>query len=280
VQEVFIFINNICYFGAGYPVYPLIMKFSIFFLMLIFSVPVVAQRSFTLSSTRENQGSDIQDNQILELYEFYYHSVGVVDKLINGKEYIPYYFRSKLKPLLKYGQDRKSTLTLGGRTYKDISLQYDTYTDDLIYTDTTRIHNNIAYQIALNKDPVDAFEMFFGSESMQFKNFNGKRDKNFNLKEGFYEVVYDGRSKYIIKHQSAIIEKEGVDEYFYRPAGFIMIKGGYTRIRSSQKLLKMFGDRSGEVRKFVRDSGTDISKADKKQIARILEYYDNLISTE
>lgn len=253
------------------------MKFSITLLILFLTIQGFSQKSFILYGGNENINSSEETvSDVQPLYEFYYQSVGIVDRLINGKEYIPYYFRSKLKPLLNYGMTRTASIMLGGRTYNDLSLQYDTYLDELIYTDTTRIYNNIVYQIALNKDPIDGFNLYFGSDSLFFRNFSKSREPNFSLGEGFYEVVYNGMSKYIVRHKSAAIEKDGVEEYYYRPAGFVMIKDHYTRIRSTRGFLKLLGGKSEEVKKFMRDNGIKIAKAQKHQIARVLNYYDNL----
>ena len=252
------------------------MKFSITLLILFLTIQGFSQKSFILDVGDGNITSDETVSEVQPLYEFYYQSVGIVDRLINGKEYIPYYFRSKLKPLLNYGMTRTASIILGGRTYNGLSIQYDTYLDELIYTDTTRIYNNIVYQIALNKDPIDGFNLYFGSDSLFFRNFSKSKDKNFTLEEGFYEVVYNGKSKYIIRHKSAAIEKDGVEEYYYKPAGFVMIRDNYARIRSSSGFLKLLGGKSEEVKKFMRNNGIKISKADKKQIAGVLYYYDNL----
>ena len=252
------------------------MKFSITLLTLFLTIQGFSQ-SFELNGGNGNiKSSDKAGSEVQPLYEFYYQSVGIVDRLINGKEYIPYYFRSKLKPLLNYGIPRSASIILGGRTYNDLSLQYDTYLDELIYTDTTRIYKNIVYQIALNKDPIDGFNLYFGSDSLFFRNFSKSREKNFTMEEGFYEVVYNGMSKYIVRHKSAAIEKDGVEEYYYKPAGFVMISDSYTRIRSTRGFLKLLGGKSEEVKKFMRDNGIKISKAEKKEIAKVLYYYDNL----
>lgn len=252
------------------------IKYSLALLILLLTIQGYSQ-SFKLNGGNGNiNSSDETVSEVQPLYEFYYKSVGIVDRLINGKEYIPYYFRSKLKPLLNYGVTRTASIILSDRTYNDLSLQYDTYLDELIYTDTTRIYKNIVYQIALNRDPIDGFNMYFGSESLFFRNLSKSREKNFSLEEGFYEVVYNGTSKYIIRHKSAAIEKDGIEEYYYRPAGFVMIKGNYTRIRSTRRFLKLLGMKSEEVKKFMRNNGIKISKAEKQQIAKVLFYYDNL----
>jgi hypothetical protein len=245
-------------------------QYSILLITILFAVPGVAQE----------RNMQTNDSLVFHLYDFYYQTIGIEDKLINGKEYVPYYHRSKSKPLFHFGIDRTSSLKHGGRLYNDLILQYDTFTDELIYTDQGRIYNNIVYQVALNKELIEEFTLFTGRDTINFRNFKKTDQANFNLTEGFYEVVYDGRSRYLIKHQSVYIKKNGVDEYVYRPAGFVMTKDKYIKIRSIRGLVKQFGKHSDEVRRFIRNSGNPVRKADKHQIAEVLKFYDNLIKAE
>ena len=136
------------------------------------------------------------------LHKFYFQNVDNIDELVNGKEYIPYYFRSKYKPLLYSDRKHKSSLTLNGRRYDNLMLEYDTFKDELIYSDSLKLIDNKVFMISLNKDPVDGFSFYFGSDSLYFRYFSSETNLNFNLPEGFYEVGYDGKTKFIIKHKS------------------------------------------------------------------------------
>jgi hypothetical protein len=169
---------------------------------------------------------------------------------------------------------------LNGGKYNDLTLQYDTYLDEVIYADSTKVINYRLYQIALNKDPVDGFGLYFGQDSLIFRHFRSNDGMNFNLQEGFYEVVYEGKSKYIIKHQSFVLEKDGLDEYFYSPANYVMVGDVYSRIRSSRDFIKLFGEKSDEIKKFMHTYKVDIRKANKTQIVNVLKYYDTLVTSE
>jgi hypothetical protein len=100
---------------------------------------------------------------------------------------------------------------------------------------------------------------------------------NFNLPEGYYEVAYEGKSKYIIKHRSLLLVKEGIDEYIYSPADFIMVNNEYTKISNKRGFLKLFGEKSDVVKKFLRTNKVSIRKSDKREIVTVLKYYDSLI---
>ena len=100
-----------------------------------------------------------------------------------------------------------------------------------------------------------------------------------NLTEGFYEIVYTGRSKYIIRHTSSFYVREGLNEYKYAPENYINVGDGYYRVKSKGSLLKLFGEKSGEMKKYLHMARIRIKQADKNQIASILKFYDSLLTS-
>lgn len=253
-------------------------RISSLFLILLLTWPLLAQNSL---SSADLYGS-IDYNLLLDyqtdyLRKFYFQNVDNVDELVNGKDYIPYYFRSHFPPILYFNRKPQSSLTLNGRRYENLTLEYDTFKDEVVYSDSLKFIDNKVFKISLNKDPVDGFCFYSGSDSLSFRFFSQEEDPNFNLPEGFYEIVYGGRSKLIIKHRSYLLVKDGIDEYIYSPADYIMVNRGYTKITSKRVFLNLFSDKSGEIKKFIRTNRIHIRKADKNELAAVLRYYDSLI---
>lgn len=252
-------------------------RISSLFFILLSTYPVLAQESFSSADLYGRiDYTPIIDYQADFISRFYFRNVDNIDELVNGKEYIPYYFRSKYKPLLYFDRRHKSSLTLNGRRYNNVLLEYETYKDELLYSDSLKLIDNKVFMISLNKDPVDGFTFYFGSDSLYFRYFSSETNLNFNLSEGFYEIGYEGRTKFIIKHKSLLLVKEGNEEYVYSPTEYIMVKNGYTKITGKKVFLSLFGDNSGEIKKFIRTNKVNIRKANKNEIATVLKYYDSL----
>lgn len=255
------------------------ISFSVFIFLL--GATGVAQRSISLSDEEgEDHYRTVLDSQTDYLFKLYYQKVGDRDELINGRDYVPYYYQSELKPLLYFEKKRTASIILNGREYNGLKLEYDTHFDQVIYSDITKLFNSRLFKIALNKDIVDNFSLIFGQDSLIFRYFKSDAGKNFNLHEGFYEVAYEGKSKFIIKHQSLALEKEGIIEYPYLPIYYIMVGDEFYRIRSSHDFIKLFGEKSEEIKMFMRICKVNIRKADKKQIVAILKYYETLLASE
>lgn len=257
------------------------LKTSLQILILLFSFPGIAQQSPTITGGYPKDNSrTILDSQRDYLYKLYYQKVGGTDELINGRDYIPYYNRSKLKPLLLAEKKHTASIILNGRRYNDLTLEYDTFLDEVIYSDSNKVINDGLFKIALNKDPVDGFSLYFGQDSLIFRHFKSDDGKNTNLPEGFYEIVYEGASKFVIKHQSLVLIMDGIEEYIYTPADYVMVGDVFTRIKSSKGFVKLFGEKSEEIKKFIHINKVNLRKADKKQIASVLKYYDTLVAAE
>lgn len=201
--------------------------------------------------------------------------VGVEDGVVNGRTYFPYHYRSKNKPLLFFEKDRTASITMNGRKYENIILQYDTFTDEVIFPEIENKHGQGLYQISLNMDIIHSFVLFFKDDTLTFRNITEKEVRGTGLPSGFYEIAYEGESKFMVRHTSAVHQKNGIDEYFYSPAGYLNTGAGFNRIRSNGQFIKMFGNRSAEMKKIVDRYKINVRKANKNQIISALRLFDN-----
>ena len=253
-----------------------IIHIVIFILLLI---PVSGQQFITLTGETGTKPdyNVITDYQKVYLNALYLREVDKSDELINGREYIPYYFKSNIRPLLFEDKKRSGSLIFNDRQYKNLALEYDTYLDQLIYSDSSKLIEDKQFKIALNKDLVEGFSLIFKDDSMKFRYFRSDGPVKFNLPDGFYEVVYDGKTKCIIRHQSFLGYKDGVVVYPYSRAEYIMVDQNFIRVKSSKSFIKLFGKESDAIRKFMRTNRIHFRRAGKNEIATVLRYYDTSV---
>lgn len=250
----------------------------LFLLFVIF--PLQGQNSKLLNTNSLN-GSDnvaistLIDSQIQYIKSTYYAKIKVPDELIYGKEYESYYRRSTSKPLLYPDRKRTATLFTRTRQYKDISLQYDTFLDEVIFTDKSRILNDRYPQIALNKDIADGFNLFFEDDSMIFRYFRLPECVKSGLKEGFYEIAYQGSSRLVIKHKSSFYQRDGLNEYKYFHEYYVSTGDMFYKIKNKKSLLRLFGEKSGAMKKYLHESRFRMGQADRNQLVDILKHFDS-----
>lgn len=225
-----------------------------------------------------------QNNRILytgnrKLNDFYLEKTGSPREYIDGKDYFPYYFRSENTPILRSGEERSATLTIHGRTYNGLNLQYDTYSDEVIYSDDSLVYDNRIRQVSLNKYCISRFDLFFRHDTLHFRYFPGMNDTDFNLPDGFYEVGYDRKTGLLVRHiSSVVVSMNKVESYNYRPVNFVRVSDGFEEIESRKQFVSLFGSRSEQISHFLRQNHIRIKRADKKQITDVLKYYETLFS--
>ncbi len=245
-------------------------------ILILASYDLQAQQSLQLTrSDNKDLFMKIENEQLNYLDSLYIFNTGAGKDFINGRDYIRYFFQSVDNPLLRFEEERSASLISHGRKIRDIDLNYDTYTDQVILTDRNLILNNKVCEVALNSDNISRFDLYFKHDSLTFRYFENRPD----LKEGYYEVVYDGVCKYLIKHVSSFMISEGMDRYTYTPAGYVLIADQVAQIGPKEQFLRLFGNSSDEIRKFIRERQIRLRRADKKQIAEILRFYESLQTT-
>lgn len=194
---------------------------------------------------------------------------------IDGTEYFPYHYRAKHKPLLFYGEDRTAEITVRGRKYAGMVLQYDTFTDEVLFSEIDNNFGQNLYQISLRRNLVSGFTLFFRTDTLRFRYLSAEETRG-EIPTGFYEMAYDGPTGYIIRHRSVVHQRNGIDEYYYSPVGYLVTPEGYRKISSGGRFFKLFGERSAEMKKIVDRQRINLRKAGKREIINILQAYDSL----
>jgi len=245
-------------------------------LFLLGSLYAYSQREPSPLSDSKTSSFRIIEASGTEYFDSLYTvATGMTYAYINGNEYYPYHYRSKQKPLLFYGQERSASITVNSRKYDNLVLQYDTYTDEVIFAEIENEHGKRLHQIAINRDIIDSFTLFFRDDTLTFRYLEEQKAGD-GLPPGFYEVAYEGNTVLLIRHRSVMHQRNGIDEYFWSPIGYLKAADGYHKIGSNGKFIKMFGTGSVEMKKILVRHKIKVRKAGKREIIGVLKHYDSL----
>lgn len=250
---------------------------NIYLPVLLFSLTVqgLSQQGTTGTPDRiPGRYAAVEAAQKVLLDSIYAVRTGTTHAFINGTEYYPYHYRAKNKPLLFYGTERTSDIVVKGRKYDGLVLQYDTFTDEVIFSELDNGFGQNRYNISITRDFITAFTLFFRSDTLRFRYLNDS-DTGSDIPAGFYEMAYEGPTGYIIRHRAVVHQRNGIDEYFYSPVGYVKTPSGYTKITSGGKFAKQFGTDSDVMKRIVDQRKIKLRKANKKQIINILQLFDN-----
>jgi hypothetical protein len=157
-----------------------------------------------------------------------------------------------------------------GEKYENVPLLYDISADKLV------VEHFAGAFIELITANVYQFEI----QGHTFRQFSKADDTRGIISEGFYEVLYDGKTKVLAKRTKTLEEwiasmqlKRAFTE---KSQYYISRNGAFYLVSSKRSVLQIFGDKRQEMKKFIRDSKVDFLHDREYSFARTAEFYDKL----
>lgn len=156
--------------------------------------------------------------------------------------------------------------------YTEIPLRYNGYTDDLEFRKG---------EDSYNIDPKTSVKRAeFGGRTFTCLSFDdGKK-----LKNGFFEILTDGKAILLVKYTVKFVEKDQVKAFAEpKPARFdpalkeyyIAIDNGPAQLISNKKgLLEMFGDKKGSMESYISKNKIPVRGDDA--LTKIVVHYNSL----
>jgi hypothetical protein len=226
--------------------------------------------SFSLYAQETSADSAARAAQIRNTVDIYKNAVAENSSLFNGTEYIGYVARPAGHPFFETQKMQLANVYYDGVLFRDIPILYDLVNDQLIIDNYAKTQ-----RIILNSEKVTFFETaghFFIRPQTDTSSGNAPG--------GFYERLYNGRTKVLVKRKkqiNTITSSEGIresyDQYNYY---FIKADETYSRVTSRESLIKAFRKNRGEIRKFMRDYETDFRKDMENIIIKVAEFNDSI----
>jgi hypothetical protein len=218
----------------------------------IFGTPVY--QSNILYTSISNQEDSLQKLQLL------YRGVIWTNKYrrFNGDQFF-------LTPMFIPG-----TVSINGRTYKNLRIKYDIYSDELI------IPLNMEEIIQLNKEMIDSFSLSFENKTYRF--INSRNDSISGL-NGYCCLLYSGKSALYVKYKKSISTAVTItsDGEFNQITRIYFGEGDLIYpVKSTGDLLKILGGQKEEIRNYISKNKLKVSKNDPGSFIPVIKYYDSL----
>jgi hypothetical protein len=218
----------------------------------IFGTPVY--QSNILYTSISNQEDSLQKLQLL------YRGVIWTNKYrrFNGDQFF-------LTPMFIPG-----TVSINGRTYKNLRIKYDIYSDELI------IPLNMEEIIQLNKEMIDSFSLSFENKTYRF--INSRNDSISGL-NGYCCLLYSGKSALYVKYKKSISTAVTItsDGEFNQTTRIYFGEGDLIYpVKSTGDLLKILGGQKEEIRNYISKNKLKVSKNDPGSFIPVIKYYDSL----
>lgn len=217
-------------------------------------------------------GKDLIDSQTANAMGLYYQSLQKQSGLYNGSEYVAY------ANLLKEGHPYFDTTVLTNGwvyydklLYQNVSMLYDIVSDELIVQ-----HFNRVFLIQLIRSKIDSFSVL----DHQFIHLGTDSAKNENIREGFYDRIYNGKIKLFVKRskniQESISDLKVEKKVYQKDKYFICQNNTYHEVYTQKSVLKLFPDQKAELKQMLRKQKIKFRKKREYAMKLMVQQYDTL----
>lgn len=190
--------------------------------------------------------------------------------LYNGREWKNPFRRITGDPFLFAGYFLPGSVTFNGRTFVNIQIRYDIYSDEIM------VPRSLDQIVILNKEMVDSFFFVFDNKFYRFRKINEESQGEPN---GYVNVLYSGRSSLYIKYIKRISTEitDYSDGRFYQVYTIYFVKDGkpiqVTRLRDMYGLLENEKD---QIRKYIKENRLKVNRKIPESFVPVVRYYDSL----
>jgi hypothetical protein len=190
--------------------------------------------------------------------------------LYNGKVWRNLFTNVKGDQFLFSKSYLPGSLTISGKTYKNLNINFDIYNDEL----TTPKNDGTILQ--LNKEMVDSFTLVYEFKTYSFR--NTQADSLPGIK-GFVNVLYKGKSALYVKFKKELDLLAVDDKYdlFFQTHKIYLVKGTTVfQVSSKSDLLKAFPEDKALLKAFLKKNRVRISKKLPDSFIPVIRYYDSI----
>jgi len=230
---------------------------------------------FVFTCSFSQNPSPPKDITTSDLIHYAKEKYGLDDRLINGKVYQPIHHLAKGHPYFLNANLKKGTLYIKGTTYKDLDINYNIETDEIILR--TQFKNGLITYILLNSSFIDSLSI----ENHFFINSSVITSSN---PIGFLERLYKGKYSAYLKHNKSFVDTQSLEIQFGEyidSKEIIYITDGktFTKINSKNAIINYFPTHKKEIKKYMRGKSILFNSITSNQLYNLFSYCDKLSTT-
>lgn len=234
---------------------------------LLINLSALCQVSIAQDSAADSSYTKTAYNNAIVNYHKY---TGHQSRLYNGFLHIGYSHKIEGNAYYPDNTWHKGTVAYDGIVFPDVSMLYDIYKDELVIQHFHRL------MLTLHNEKVKEFSF----EGKRFIRVVRDSANNMTLNTGFYELLYDGKTKLLAKRQK-ILEETVTDvlEQRFIPKNWYYINRNNTwyAVKSYKELRKkVLKDKSKEIRQQLRKSKIKYRKERERALILAVQHFDAL----
>lgn len=193
----------------------------------------------------------------------YAQSIKGQSQLYNGSDYAHYNPLEDEHPYFVSDDWIMGSIYYDGNFYNNVALQYDISKDELL---TEHYYGGSMLNLVKNK--ITSF-MLGDNKFVHLQD---------SLHNGFYQLLYDGKTKVYARHTKALQETLSSSEihraFEEKTKYFLYKKRSYYHVKSKGSVLNVFGDKKKELNQFISKNKIKFKKSREQSIIKLAQFYD------
>jgi len=165
------------------------------------------------------------------------------------------------------------TVTANGRTYKNLKIKYDIYSDEIL------IPVDLEEIVQVNKEIIDSFSISYETRKYRFEKIDIDSLKKTNEINGYFRVLYKEKSALYLKYSKQISpnitdKSDGdfieTDKVWFKKDNIIYPVMSENDLLSALKIDKV------TLKNYLRSNKLKYSKKNPESLVPIIRYYDSI----
>ncbi len=198
--------------------------------------------------------------------------LGVGSHLLNGvayKEYIGHH-DDEGNPYFVSDDWVDGSLVYDGDAYAPVPIIYDLVQEKIVIE-----HPFAGIKLELINEKISSFDL----SGHHFIRLESDTIKESPVRTGFYDVLYNGTTKFLVKRQKAhkeqVVGREIKVQFPETDRLLLHVNGRYVQVKSKSSVLEAFADRKTELRKYMHKNKIRFRNRES-DITQLAAYYDEL----
>lgn len=200
----------------------------------------------------------------------YKKATEISQNLYNGRQYYLYDSRAEEHQFFIERKWRKGVVRYDGQQFDSIPMMYDIVKDELVIKHFNGDH------LLLQSENVE----FFWIDQHNFQRLESGKDVDDQMRTGFYDILYDGKTRTIMRRtkqrQEKIVDKTVTPLFPPKDFFYILKDGRYHSVHSKKSVFTLFPEYKKELRRVLREPKIRFRKQREIAITRIVARYDEL----
>ncbi len=211
-------------------------------------------------------------NSIQKQETTFQESVNSSAPLYNGTAYIHYWNKVIGHPYFSSDHFQNTDIKYLDFIYRKIPLKYDLVKDQLVILNATK-----EFEMVLLNDQVSEFNLD-NHVFIKIKNDSIHTD---NPGNGFYELLYNGKSTVIVKYfkriEASLKAEDNNSKFIEYAYYFVFANNEFHAVEGSADFLKLHKDQKSILKKFMNKEKLHYSKDPSKTLVSLATYFDTTI---